>query len=141
MSTTQDFKVGEQVYFGRTFGEKTLGEVVKVNPAKLKIKQLDTRGSYKSYPVGTIWMVPPGFCSKVSNSEIAPAALAAKREERVVMNEIRHAYSGLSPENLSCDGELSRTAVARRRSALNAKLQALFTELGRKVSEEEAYGV
>jgi len=54
----QHCSVGMQVYFGRQKGEKTLGEIVKLNPRKAKVKQLESRGTLKSHPVGTIWTVP-----------------------------------------------------------------------------------
>lgn len=137
MNTT-DFKVGEQVYFGRTFGEKTLGEIVKVNPAKLKVKQLDSRGSYKSYPVGTIWMVPPSMCSKVNGPVIQEASKPA-RPEAEILRDIKNFYCDLSPESLSCDGELPRSQVQRRAANVRRKLQDCFRELGRTVSEDEAF--
>jgi hypothetical protein len=62
-----------------------------------------------------------------------------KRPEAEVMADILGVYSGLSPENLSCDGEASASHIRRRRADLNAKLRELETEVGRKVSESEAY--
>ncbi len=59
------FKVGDKVTFGRTFGEKTLGEIVKVNRVKLKVRQLESRGTFRDHPIGTIWTVPPQFCQPV----------------------------------------------------------------------------
>lgn len=50
--------VGAQVMFGRSRGEQTLGQIVKVNRTRAKVKQLESRGTYQSYPVGTIWTVP-----------------------------------------------------------------------------------
>ena len=67
-------RVGMQVLFGRSHGERTLGEVVKVNPARVKVKQLDVRGSIKSHPVGTIWTVPPALCHRVVADGAAPMA-------------------------------------------------------------------
>ena len=51
-------KVGDKVYFGRPNGQKTLGEIVKVNRKTYKVKQLEVRGQYKAYPVGSVWGVP-----------------------------------------------------------------------------------
>ena len=61
-----DLMKGDRVLFGRTYGEKTLGEVVKVNRVKAKVKQLESRGTYKDYPVGTIWTVPLNLLSKTT---------------------------------------------------------------------------
>lgn len=80
MSTISDFKVGMKVVFGRGNGEQTLGEVVKVNRAKLKIKQLESRGTMRSYPVGTIWTVPPSLCRPADGSaSTAPAPTPMSR--------------------------------------------------------------
>ena len=44
----------------------------------------------------------------------------------------------LSPENLSCDGELSRTAINARLREIRAEWREIENKLGRKVSEDEA---
>jgi hypothetical protein len=46
----------------------------------------------------------------------------------------------LSPENLSCDGELSRSKVAARRKAIIKEWTALEKQAGRRVSEDETWG-
>jgi len=43
----------------------------------------------------------------------------------------------LSPENLFCDGEISRSAGLRKASALRAEWKEVERKLGRKVSEGE----
>ena len=142
MATTSEFRVGDKVTFGRTFGEKTAGTVVKVNSVKLKVRQDESRGTMSMHPVGTVWGVPPSLCTKVggTTSVVAPkAAPAPKRSEAEIMSAILDVYAGMSPENLTCDGECSRSEVARRAAALRAKLRALEAEIGRKVSEDEAY--
>lgn len=48
-------------------------------------------------------------------------------------------YCELSPENLTCDGECSLSQVRRRRASCNRRLKVLFQEIGRRVSEDEAY--
>lgn len=65
MNTTSDFKVGDKVVFGRSHGEQTEGTVVKVNRTKLKVRQDESR---RSYPVGSIWGVPPNMCRKVGQT-------------------------------------------------------------------------
>lgn len=143
---TNTFKVGDKVLFGRTHGETTLGTVVKVNRVKLKVRQDETRGTFRAYPVGTVWNVPVSLCRK---TEPGPAGWlvavepkpAPKRPEAEVLKDILGVYCQLSPENLSCDGELPMAAVRRRAASLNARLQALFVELGRRVSESEVYAL
>jgi hypothetical protein len=135
-----DIKKGDRVYFGRTHGEKTLGEVVKVNRVKVKVKQLDTRGTYRSYQVGTIWTVPLSLLTKVDSSgQAVVEPPKPKRPEAEIMNEIQWIYCQLSPENLSCDGEASFTYMRRMSTRLNQRLRECFQELGRRVSECEAY--
>jgi len=136
------FKVGDKVVFGRSQGEKTLGEVVKVNRTRLKIKQLESRGTHA---IGAQWVVPFHLCRPVGPVSAGlivsdtPQPPQPARNRAVVMADIRNIYSSLSPENLSCDGELSRSATFRRRIALEARLRACFKELGREVDESEAY--
>ena len=52
-----EFTVGDKVYFGRKNGEKTLGEIIKVNRKTYKIRQLESRGMYRDHAVGTRWTV------------------------------------------------------------------------------------
>jgi hypothetical protein len=60
-------------------------------------------------------------------------------QEQTVLGRIRDIYNQLSPENLTCDGELSPKAVRRRYQLLKRELQTLFKVLGREVSEDEAF--
>jgi len=61
------------------------------------------------------------------------------RIEGDIMKDIVGVYCGLSPENLSCDGEASQSWVAKEYRRLNALLKKLCKELGRNVSESEAF--
>lgn len=54
---TNEIKKGDKGYFGRRNGQKTYGEVVKVNRRSIKVKQLEARGCQKDHAVGTIWTV------------------------------------------------------------------------------------
>lgn len=47
--------------------------------------------------------------------------------------------SALSPENLSCDGELSYRSVREREASLRNQWTILEIEVGRSVSEDEVY--
>ena len=46
----------------------------------------------------------------------------------------------LSPENLHCDGEISRSAAMAKARALRAEWREVEKIIGRKVSENEAEG-
>lgn len=58
--------------------------------------------------------------------------------EEELMDALDVLCGELSPENLSCDGELSMTAIRKKRSAINAEWKEIENKLGRKVSEHEA---
>ena len=53
-----ELKTGMVVYFGRKNGEKTKGQIIKVNRTKCKVRQEESRGMYRDYPLGTVWTVP-----------------------------------------------------------------------------------
>lgn len=71
--TAADFAIGEKVLFGRSRGEQTLGEIIKKNPKRAKVKQLEERGTHKSHQVGTVWTVPYSLLTK-TNADTTPAA-------------------------------------------------------------------
>jgi|OM-RGC.v1.016141521 hypothetical protein len=194
MPTLNDFNVGDRVYFGRGRGEKTLGEVVRKGRKNLKVKQLESRGTKRSYAIGSVWTVPPTLCRKADGSsntstptttlkvgqsvkfrgfswekrgvaEVSgvvtrvagdqvevfggyglPKTLSAnevtkrrKRSEKDILKALSSVDSSLSPENLTCDGELSRTAVRRKAAALRRARKALETELGRKMDDTQVW--
>jgi hypothetical protein len=82
MERTDAF-VGQRVYFGRPNGEKTLGEVVKVNRTKLKVRQLESRGQYRNHPEGAIWNVPLSFCTPEDNGR--PSHVTKRPERRACL--------------------------------------------------------
>ena len=47
--------------------------------------------------------------------------------------------SRLSPENLHCDGEISRAQAEKRRKQIMKEWAALETEAGRKVDTDEPW--
>jgi hypothetical protein len=76
----RDCKVGDKVHFGRANGEKTLGEVIKMNPTKAKVRTLEERGRGRSSGrVGVIWSVPysmmtPAGPKAVENAKTLPSS-------------------------------------------------------------------
>jgi len=261
--------VGQQVRFGRSSGEQTLGTVMKINGKSVSVRQDESRGSMRSYPVGTIWKVSPTLVTPVTGgasapvsapvvpvsarsgfsigsrvefthptkgvisgtvtrvnpksvtlsntsdghavgwrvapgslrSSTSPAPVAApvaampagvrvgstvsftafsfsargpalskgvvtkvgsgsvevygngrthkrvvgeftvcgRRTDAEIVSECLSVYCGLSPENLTHDGERRRSEVAAAAAELNRALRALFIEAGRQISESEAY--
>jgi hypothetical protein len=47
--------------------------------------------------------------------------------------------NALSPENLHCDGEISRSAAKRKETQLKAQWRGLEKRIGRKVDEPEVW--
>lgn len=45
----------------------------------------------------------------------------------------------LSPENLSCDGELSRAQINRKLLLIKKEWKELEKELGKKMTEDDVY--
>ena len=62
-----------------------------------------------------------------------------KRSKEEILNELRDVEAGLSPENLSCDGEASKTWVQRRYAELNRQKRQLISELGYTPAYPEIY--
>lgn len=136
------FKVGDKVIFGRTHGEQTHGTVVKVNRTTVLVAQDEERGVYRTRSVGTKWKVPFSLCRLAgAAAATAPAVVApkAKRSDDAIMRDIVGCYASLSPENLTCDGELGRSAVILKARSIRARLAALQTELGRRVTEDQCW--
>ena len=143
------FRVGDKVYFGRPNGEQTLGEVVKVNRKKYKVKTLESRG-HSGRQAGTVWGVPESLMRHASTSDSAPASKPKRashgtRSERAsfelrktaLMTEITAAQYQLSTAILSCDGYGGSANKVRQRSIqLKAKLEKMYTQLGTLVAEE-----
>lgn len=147
----QDFTKNQKVYFGRGRGEQTLGKILKLNPTKAKVETLESRGNGRGSHVGSVWTVPYSLM-RPADTDAKPGAVPppVKREplvfnpfahlENLILEALLTVYSGLSPENLTADGELSRTQVQRRYSELQRQLKGLTLALGREVDEAEVYG-
>jgi hypothetical protein len=212
-----DLSIGDKVVFGRGRGEKTLGEIVKLNPTKAKVKTLELRGVRRAGRVGEVWSVPYGIISKASVEaqpqekvskairglrdfskctfdfskgdrvwfqgragkkvvgtvirvskktcsvdpddnrvpywRVPPSMLrregevvkvpapAPKRPEVEILKDLCGIEGSLSPENLSCDGELGRYETKLRYCRLMVEKRALIAELGRTPTDQEIWGI
>ena len=125
------WKVGDRASFTAQAGRVVTGTVTRVNTKTVTLEGCDdgSRG----------YRVPPSMLRAAGASAAPPAPAAPRRADDAIMGDIFRAYGDLSPENLSCDGELSRSQVATRRAAVNRRLAALQAEMGRRVSEDEAW--
>ncbi len=54
--------------------------------------------------------------------------------------EFKSLSSQLSPENLNCDGEITRAQAQTKYRRIMKRWRALEKALGREVSEDEAWG-
>lgn len=143
----ENCRVGMKVYFGRRTGEKTLGEVIKMNPKAAKVKTLEDRGNGRGSSPGTVWGVPYGMMTQVDNSTqpVQPVREKLKYSpfmqsvDLLILEALHQVYSDLSPENLTCDGELPPHHVRIRENDLNRKRKGLEQAFGREVSPEELY--
>lgn len=80
-----------------------------------------------------------GFKSLRALLDSLDALLETKLTHDEIWARFRELASDLSPENLTCDGELSRTQVQRRLKALRKEWGQLETLLGREVTEEQVW--
>jgi len=60
-----------------------------------------------------------------------------KRTDAEILRDLQDVDNQLSPENLTCDGELSASQVRKRHAALKRKEAELIKELGRKPTMQE----
>lgn len=146
-------QVGMKVVFGRGNGEKTLGEIVKVNPTKAKVKTLETRGNGRGSDVGSVWTVPYSLMTPAGVAMLdelnampplhsipdQPLPVYMPYGDARIMEAILDCYTRLSPEYLTADGERPMNEVVRLRNSINSRLSHLFKALGRPVSETAAY--
>ena len=127
---TMTLKVGQSVqvraYTLRKVGTQVLKELV--GGVITKVNRTD--GTYEVAHEGL------GSTRSFKANEVRQTS---RRDEDTIMNAIYGVYMGLSPENLTCDGERSKTEQRRVRARLNRTLKALEKELGSEVSEEQAF--
>ena len=162
-----DCRNGMTIIFGKPKGAKTLGKIVRCNPQKAKVLTMEARGT-RDTAGGQEWGVPYSLIIREATPEEIEAGHAIETnadrvrqpatrgtssknpdepmkytmfeaENTCIMQAIVSCYIGLSPENLSCDGEASATHVRQRGGELRRKLDLLQQALGRPVSEMVAY--
>ena len=62
-------------------------------------------------------------------------------EKTELLNKLRRIDAQLSPENLTCDGELRPTEVRRRATILNRERRGVIAQLGYEPSDKELYNL
>lgn len=53
-----EVSIGQEVIFGRRYGEQTRGIVKKINTKTVQVEQIEQRGVFKSHAIGKVWKVP-----------------------------------------------------------------------------------
>jgi len=62
-------------------------------------------------------------------------------EKTELLNKLRRIDNQLSPENLTCDGELRPTEVRRRATILNRERRGIIAQLGYTPTDKELYNL
>ena len=65
----------------------------------------------------------------------------SKRTEVEILKNLQHIENELSPENLTCDGELPKKLWKGKLAILNTQRRALIRELGREPKFKELWGI
>lgn len=84
---------------------------------------------------------PDGKQFRFRPSDIPGAKPKVKRPESEILEALRDVESGLSPENLSCDGIASRAHINQTYRRLMMEKRALVAELGREPTDKELYNI
>lgn len=149
----QHAQVGMKVMFGNANGQQTLGEIIKINPSKAKVKTLENRGNGRGSAPGTVWSVPyslmtPAGVAFIDEMNAMPPVHSIPDQplpvymaygDARIMEAILDCYTRLSPEYLTADGERPMNQVRQLKNSLETRLSHLFKALGRPVSETAAY--
>lgn len=139
-----DCFIGMEVVFGKANGEFTKGKITKLNKTTAGVRTEQDRGKTTA---GAVWRVSYNLLSPVDDGSTKPPITSETIQyspfqdtmEQHILEAIACCYNKLSPENISCDGELPITVVEGRRRDLNRKLEYLFQALGRRVGEYSVF--
>jgi hypothetical protein len=76
---------------------------------------------------------------RVAHAQIFDKTARSPVTEDEIMEYLSGLECELSPENLTCDGELGGRQIQARKAAINACWRALERRLGRTVTEDDVY--
>lgn len=125
------------------YGGLAAGDTVTITGRAIseeyKVVRFTNRGSAIISLNGKEYRAPVSALSKLG----APAGFSVRpvhaRSEEDILNDLRRVENDLSPENLTCDGELPKSEVRRRFNSLTAEKGRLTAELGRVPTDKELY--
>ena len=120
-------------FVGRA-GKKIVGTVIRVSTKTCSVDPDDKRVPY--------WRVPPSMLKREGETVVVPVeAPKPKRPEVAILRDLCRSEGALSPENLTCDGELSAYQVRVRAGKLKCEKRLLIAELGRTPTDQEIWGI
>lgn len=143
-----DFKRYAKVYgleeadLGRSFNFRgTSYSITGISPKRRKFPisaKRNTDGKRYKFRVEDVIY---GLCKKSQKEQNVEEQLngKVKRPESEILDNLRGIEMSLSPENLSCDGELPAIKVHQRRRELEKEKGELIKELGREPSYRELW--
>jgi hypothetical protein len=111
-----------------------LGTTFTFNGRQFKLLGCNPRNH--KYPI-IAQNVKNGKRYKMESSAVKPVTKTGLTEE--AKQEFMRLANGRSPENLHCDGEVSRTEAKRRLAAINREWKALEQRVGRKITEDQVW--
>lgn len=127
-----NFRVGQNVVFGRPNGEQTHGVVIKVNGKTLKIEQTEVRGQVRERKVGTVWRVAASFVRAADPLQVPVPVAKPVRSMDAIMADMQRVESALSPQyQVRWDGERPRGQAKAAERVLTRRLAELASELAR----------
>ncbi len=121
------------VTFGRPNGRKMEGLIIKKNAKTAIIRSAHALCSVAWELCTPINGVAPSICQPALKFNMFDTV------NNHILEAIYCLYGNLSPENLTCDGEISGSQIRQRSAKYHAQLKHLFAALGRSVSEQEIY--
>lgn len=83
----EECKIGLRVYFGRPNGNKTLGEVTKLNAVMAKVKLLEDRGD--NAHIGEIWSVPYSLMTCADDETVGRSRVSVDEVKRELSKQLQ----------------------------------------------------
>ena len=144
-----DFEIGQKVLLNgkmykiigtikKSFLLERGGKRYKATAAKMgKIKDQNSNGIGNSRKKREKKSATHYMEQRLAYRRIFDKTVQLPSTEEELMLALEQLSGEFSPENLSCDGELSRTAINKKFRAIKAEWKEVERLLGRKVSNDE----
>lgn len=122
-------------FYDEECGWRCVGELVQTD----EVARLRKLGATEFKPKMANWNPAKVYfdSGSITGTGVLEAKPGLKRPDAMVIADLRRVDNALSPENLTCDGELSERQVAQRLRELMAEQAKLVKELGRRPTDAE----